>query len=167
MQCHTTWIQLVALYPQLRTKPMCLWDFYTVQVSAKNRQTDVSCWIFAWNAVTSMKYTMLYLQVNLWDRSSTLGYGAEACVFFWHEAPSKFFRCFFTTPAKRAPHKSRTDRRAWGSCHKFEDCFLCCQGSRTPATSGVSNHFLVLHLHPFLFHQVTRNNADNKNTLQV
>lgn len=101
MQCHTTWIQLVALYPQLCTKPMCLWDFYTViPVSAKNRQTDVSCWIFAWSAVTSMKYTMLYLQVNLWARWSTLGHGAEACVFCWCEAPSKFFS-FFYYPCKK------------------------------------------------------------------
>lgn len=110
IQCHRIWIQFVALYPELFRKPMCPSDFYSVlQVSANNRQTELNHWIFAWNAylaVTSIKHTMLYLRVNLWARSSTLGYGAEARVFFWHKAPSKFFR-FFYFPCKKGSSQAQ------------------------------------------------------------
>lgn len=145
-------------YTQNFVQSQCSWGiFIIIHVPANNRETSellepcLKCILTkllnkVYNGVFVSKFTCQIKHFGVWS----------TCFSLKHKASSRFFRfvylfIFFTSPAKRAPHKSRTNRGTGDSCYNFADYLLCLQGRSWTATPGVSRHFSLIHLHLFLF----------------
>lgn len=155
-------------YTQNFAQSQCYWGiFIIIQVPANNRETSElpdTC-LNAYIPNSSIKYTTVYLLSKFLCQIKHFG-AWSMCFSLKHKASSQFFRFiylfFFTSPAKRAPHKIQNrlkDRRLLLQLCRLLSMPL---GRSWPPTPGMSRHFSLIHLHSFLF---TRNNIENKNIL--
>lgn len=118
-------------YTQNFAQSQCYWGiFIIIQVPANNRETSelLDTCLNAYIPNSSIKYTTVYLLSKFLCQIKHFG-AWSMCFSLKHKASSQFFRFIylfiFTSPAKRAPHKSRTDWRTGDSYYNFADCFLC------------------------------------------